>query len=275
MNISNKYFQILGLFLLVLGLLAGCEEDSLKSDDINEPQSKVQIGNYNEFGKILVNQDNQTLYFFAGDVTGESNCNGGCADVWPPLVGELYDFDFGSDLNGSDFNTITREDGQKQITFKGWPLYYFSPEGDGVLEGAGETQGDGRNGVFHVAKPDYSVLVGRQSVTEGEEAIVYLVDDRGVSLYRSINDGENLSNCAGGCAGVWPPFEASENWVIPSSLNQNDFATVVREDDLGPQLSYKGNPLYYFTPDEQVRGNVTGQGGAGGTFFVADVEPAQ
>nr|WKN34036.1 hypothetical protein K4G66_16775 [Tunicatimonas sp. TK19036] len=270
MNNYRKYFSLIGLVLFAFTLFTACEEDDSPGE---EAKRKVQVASNSAFGSILVNQENQSLYFFAGDVTGVSNCNGGCADVWPPLIGEVYELEFGSGLNNANFSTITREDGQKQITFKGWPLYYFSPEGDGVQEAPGEVLGDGRGGVFHVAKPDYTVLVGRQSVTEGQEAVVYLVDDRGVSLYRSINDGENVSNCADGCAEVWPPFKASENWVIPSSLSAVDFSSFSREDGLGPQLSYQGSPLYYFTPDEEIRGNVLGQGGAGETFFV--VEPAQ
>ena len=73
-----------------------------------------------------------------------------------------------------------------------------------------------------------------------------------------------------GCAEVWPPFKSTDTWVIPSSLSQNDFATVMREDDLGPKLSYKRSPLYYFTPDKQIRGNVSRHGGAAGTFFVIE-----
>lgn len=269
----RKYFHLLGLVLFVLSPFSGCEEDD-SVDGNEDAKPKLQIVNNNEFGKVLVNQENQSLYFFAGDVTGESNCNGGCADRWPALEGELYEFELGAGLEAGDFNTITRQDGKKQITFKGWPLYYFSPESDGVLEAKGATTGDGLGGVFHIAKPDYSVLVGRQVVTEGEDAIVYLVDDRGVSLYRTTGDGENESNCAGGCAGVWPPFKASATWVIPSTLSQSDFASFSREDDLGPQLSYQGSPLYHFSNDEGIRGNVLGQaGGPNQNFFV--VEPDQ
>ncbi|MEQ9438021.1 MAG: hypothetical protein RIG62_03195 [Cyclobacteriaceae bacterium] len=277
MNNFRKYFSPLGFAIVVLSLLSSCKEDLkdiFDGKDNDEPKpKKIQFINNDEFGYILTDQNNQSLYFFAGDVSGVSNCNGGCADVWPSLIGDISDFKIDSNYKG-DFGTTTREDGELQITYKGWPLYYFSPEADGVLEAPGETQGDGRGGVFHIAKPDYTVLLGRQAVEEGGEPVTYLVDDRGVSLYRNVGDDENVSNCAGGCAGVWPPFKASESWVFPSSLSQNDFDTVVREDDLGPQLSYLGSPLYFFTPDEGIRGNVLGQeGGPNGTFFV--VEPAQ
>ncbi len=266
-----KYFNLLGLAAFVLIFFNGCETDNAE-DPIEKIEFNIKVIDNGGFGKIMVNQDNQSIYFFAGDVSGESNCKGGCADVWPPVIGEVYDLQLGSYLSKNDFSTITREDGQKQLTYKGWPLYYFSPDGNDQLEEPREVLGDGRGGVFHVAKPDYSVLLGRQPVSEGEEAVVYLVNDRGVTLYLNQGDEENISNCNGGCATVWPPFQKTQP-VIPSSLNANDFEYLNRNDELGPQLSFKGSPLYYFSQDEEKQGVVLGQaGGPNQTFFVVETE---
>lgn len=265
-----KYFNLLSLAVFGLTLLTSCEKNN-DNDPANEPDFIIKVANNGEFGEILVNQDNQSIYLFAGDVNGESNCTGGCADKWPAVTGDLYDLEIGSGLDQNDFGTITNTFGQKQITFKGWPLYFFSPESNEVLEDPGQTRGDGQGGLFHIAKPDYTVLLGRQPVVAGGDNVVYLVDDYGLSLYRNNDDDENVSNCNGGCAGVWPPFKAAPV-ILPSSLDAYDFDSLDREDDLGPQLSYKGSPLYFFSQDEQIRGNVKGQGGGpNGTFFV--VEP--
>jgi len=43
-------------------------------------------------------------------------------------------------LRTSDFATITRTDGSKQTTFKGWPLYFSSRD-----EAAGDIFGNGRD----------------------------------------------------------------------------------------------------------------------------------
>jgi hypothetical protein len=42
------------------------------------------------------------------------------------------------DLKASDFASITREDGKKQTTYKGMPLYYFARDA-----ASGDTKGDG------------------------------------------------------------------------------------------------------------------------------------
>ena len=263
MNLHKICLLAFSFFVLV-----SCDEDN-KEPDNADSEPGVKITNNAEFGSILSDQDNQTLYFFANDISGGSSCNGGCAAVWPPLTGEAYDLDIAAGLNSDDFSSIVRQDGVKQITYKGWPLYYFSPEGDGVLETLGDVEGDGKNDVFYVAKPDYSLMVGKQSVEEEADAVIYLVDDRGVSLYLNTGDEENASNCAGGCAVVWPPFKSPDNLVLPSIVSATDVTYVDREDELGPQLAIFGSPLYYFSTDEQLRGNVLGQaGGPAKSFFV-------
>ena len=52
-------------------------------------------------------------------------------------------------LRSVDFATITRTDGSKQTTFKGWPLYLYSRDG-----AEGDTFGNGQKGLWHVIDPD-------------------------------------------------------------------------------------------------------------------------
>lgn len=223
-------------------------------------------------GQILVNGNDQAMYFFAEDVTGESNCSGGCADTWPAVTGDVYSLELGAGLDKADFGSIDAGYDEKQITYKGWPLYYFSPDGDGELEATKETLGEGKGGVFHVAKPDYSILLAKQSVVAGEDKVVYLVNDRGVSIYYNSADEDNKSNCSGGCASVWTPVSKNEI-VVPSSLDEYDFAKIDRDDDLGPQVARKGRPLYYFDQDDNKPGIVLGEaGGPNKTFFTEKVK---
>ncbi len=263
------YFKITGMAILSLMLINSCDKDE---ENQNGTSPGVKIISNAKFGNILADQDNRSLYFSANDITGESACNGGCAEVWPPLTVNVFDLEIGAGLNADDFGTITRDDGLKQITFKGWPLYYFSPNSDGVLELADNINGDGRGDVFYIAKPDYSILLGKQVVEEGKNPALYIVDDMGVSLYLNTGDDKEFSNCSGGCADVWPPFDAPGTLIVPSLLDANDFSVIYREDDLGPQLGFLGKPLYHFSVDDQKRGNVLGQsGGPAKSFFI--VEP--
>jgi predicted lipoprotein with Yx(FWY)xxD motif len=270
MNTNRKYLLVIALATLAIGLLSSCKEEEEEDllDEEEEVVLSIELRNDSEFGNILVNQSDVALYFFASDVNGNSNCSGGCADAWPPMLGTLDELSIGANLNEDYFGTITREDGETQITYKGWPLYYFSPASDGTLEAPATVTGDGRGNAFFVAKPDYTVFFGKQSVVDGEDPVTYLVDSWGLTLYDFANDEQNESNCEGGCANAWPIFNGQENPVFPSALSQSNFSMTQRNDDLGPQLSFDGMPLYYFASDEETRGNVTGHSGDGTGFNV-------
>ncbi len=93
-------------------------------------------------GKIIVESDGTTLYMFTKDTKGVSNCSGGCASAWPPLVGTPA---LGDGVGAEDVSSITRADGTKQVTFYGFPLYTF--KGDAK---PGDTNGQGEGGVWYV-----------------------------------------------------------------------------------------------------------------------------
>lgn len=96
------------------------------------PYTKVNDG-------LLVGSNNMTLYTFAKDVSGsgKSVCNGPCASNWPPLLVD------GNPTISGDYSVITRDDGKKQLAYKGMPLYFWAKDtkpgdktGDGFLNGA-------------------------------------------------------------------------------------------------------------------------------------------
>lgn len=75
--------------------------------------------------RVLTGDGGRTLYFFGADADGTANCTGACAGNWPVYYKET--FGLGCGLTAPDFAIITRDDGAKQTTYKGWPLYYFGP----------------------------------------------------------------------------------------------------------------------------------------------------
>lgn len=88
---------------------------------------------------VLAGNNNMTLYTYGKDVvgSGKSACNGMCATNWPPLLVE------GSPAVSGNYSIITRDDGKKQLAFKGMPLYFYVKDvkpgdkvGDGRSEGA-------------------------------------------------------------------------------------------------------------------------------------------
>ncbi|MDE1824909.1 MAG: hypothetical protein KGH61_00255 [Candidatus Micrarchaeota archaeon] len=56
--------------------------------------------------------------------SGNSTCYGGCARVWPIFY--TSSLVLPPSLKSLNFSTITRTDGSKQLTYLGYPLYYYA-----------------------------------------------------------------------------------------------------------------------------------------------------
>jgi predicted lipoprotein with Yx(FWY)xxD motif len=100
-----------------------------------------------DLGDILTDADGMTIYYFANDTEGVSNCADECLENWPivvvdgePTAGEGVDAELG---------TIEAADGSTQLTVNGFPAYYFA--GDAA---AGDVNGQGVGGVWWVFGAD-------------------------------------------------------------------------------------------------------------------------
>jgi predicted lipoprotein with Yx(FWY)xxD motif len=90
-------------------------------------------------GQILVDSRGRTLYLFEGDAGEQSACRGTCEAIWPPVRANVK-ATAGSGISASKLGTITRTDGEPQVTYNGHPLYRFS--GD---QKPGDVNGEGVN----------------------------------------------------------------------------------------------------------------------------------
>jgi predicted lipoprotein with Yx(FWY)xxD motif len=93
-------------------------------------------------GKVLTDQKGMTLYTFDKDADGKSVCNGPCAANWPPLMASVD-----AKANGS-YAVITRDDGSRQWTYKGKPLYTWVKDTK-----LGDISGDGVGNAWRLAVP--------------------------------------------------------------------------------------------------------------------------
>ena len=247
----------LGVFvLMILIVLSACKKNDPEPDN----SAQIKITSNKIYGNIITDGEERALYFFSNDADGKASCYDDCVSKWPVFT--TTNLEIGEGLLADDFNSIARDDGKTQVTYKGWPLYYLSPNGDGVLEEPGLVSCDGLNGIWFVAKPDYSIMIANAQLVghdglnytddyaEGTGMTTYFTDGRGNTIYRFTKDYYNDNNfTASDFAndGVWPIFY-EDIMSVPSSLNKSDFGTI---DVFGrQQLTYKGNPLYYFGQDE-------------------------
>jgi predicted lipoprotein with Yx(FWY)xxD motif len=101
-----------------------------------------------DLGQILVDARGRTLYAFLPDAQGASTCYDDCAANWPALT---IDGDpvGGGGVDAALLGTAERDDGSAQLTYDGWPLYYFAAD-----ETRNDVNGQGVGDVWYVVSPD-------------------------------------------------------------------------------------------------------------------------
>jgi len=106
----------------------------------------VKVAKKDGVGSYLTDTKGMALYWFKKDTVGKSACAGPCLEKWPLYFREAVKAPEG--VKAEDFGTIAREDGKKQTTFRGFPLYYWVND-----KAAGDTLGQGVNTVWYVIDP--------------------------------------------------------------------------------------------------------------------------
>lgn len=101
------------------------------------------------YGPILVNGDGRAVYIFLNDTqNGDSSaCTGECTTQWEPVTPE-GDLVAGPGAIQNLLSTITRDDGTEQVTYNGWPLYYYYRD-----HGAGSAAGQGEENLWFLVLP--------------------------------------------------------------------------------------------------------------------------
>ena len=210
-----------------------------------------------DLGDILVDGEGRTLYLFTPDVDGVSVCYDDCEAAWPVF----YQEDLGEPGAGIDaglVGTAPRNDGTTQVTYGGWPLYYFA--GDNA---AGDSNGQGVNDVWFVVGPDGNGIGVPEPAAAGLSLAAsdlgdILVDGDGNVLYLFLNDSPGETVCYDQCADNWPPFLDDALGEPGAGIDAGLLGTTERTDG-STQVTYGGWPLYSFAGDDAA-GDTNGQG---------------
>jgi predicted lipoprotein with Yx(FWY)xxD motif len=106
-----------------------------------------------KLGKVVVDLAGFTLYFTTKDTSATaSTCTGGCATAWPAVTGPAT---VGAGLDSGAITTLQRDDGTKQLAYKGHPLYYFAEDHQ-----PGDTLGQGVGGVWFALNASGTAITG-------------------------------------------------------------------------------------------------------------------
>lgn len=227
--------------------------DKSKLDEIAKPALKLVQSD--TLGSYLTDDKGMTLYYFTKDVADVNSCVEQCLANWP--IYSANNFTVPAEFSSADFSVFTRKDGKDQLTYKGWPLYYFIKDVK-----PGDTTGNNVGKVWFVIKPSNGGVALGTKTDLGN----YLTDANGMALYYFDKDTKGVSNCTGKCLEKWPVFYAP-TISAPTGINSNDFGTLIRSDGR-MQSTYKGFPLYYWVDDKKM-GDTLGQD-VGHVWYVID-----
>lgn len=99
-----------------------------------------------EYGTYLVDDEGMPVYLFTTDTQGQgdtkamSSCFDDCLAAWPAVTSSAEPKAEGEAM-GDMLGTSKRKDGTMQVTYNGWPLYYFAKD-----KGADKPQGQDKHG---------------------------------------------------------------------------------------------------------------------------------
>ncbi|MBM3515754.1 MAG: hypothetical protein FJX59_18880 [Alphaproteobacteria bacterium] len=182
-------------------------------------------------GWLLVDAKGMSLYTFVRDVEpGKSNCNGPCAEQWPPLTATP------DDKSDGDWSVFSREDGARQWAYRGKPIYAYTRD-----VSPGDSYGDGVNEQWFTALKPIDTPAG---VSVTKTLLGHVVADRkGMTLY--VNP--KAADCAGDCALAFTPLSAP--WMANGT---GDWSVVTRADG-SKQWAFRGQALYRYSGDVKPR----------------------
>jgi predicted lipoprotein with Yx(FWY)xxD motif len=107
----------------------------------------VDVGQNATLGSFLVDSKGMTLYLYTKDSPNTSNCYATCATAWPPLLTSGAPV-AGTGVNAAMLGTTKRTDGTMEVTYNGWPLYYWVND-----KKPGDTTGENVQNVWFVITP--------------------------------------------------------------------------------------------------------------------------
>lgn len=118
---------------------------------------EIGVASQAPYGPYLVDGQGRTLYIFTADQRGVSSaCYDQCAQAWPPVLTEGDPEAVEDPVQQGMLGMIRRRDGSMQVTYGGWPLYYFERDTQpGQIEGQ-DVQGFG--GEWYLMGPGGEVI---------------------------------------------------------------------------------------------------------------------
>lgn len=254
------------------------------SAGVGRPGGQLAVRVDDKLGSVMTDGQGFTLYRFDKDTSKPpaSNCAGGCATTWPPVIKDTATM-AGTGIDPGKLGEIVRADGTHQLTVSGWPAYRYAQDA-----APGDTKGQGVGGTWNALAPDgtkaqagsagapaptASATTAMPQPTQQQQPPAgmqisilmhpqlgpIMVDVNGRTLYHFAKDTAwpMRSNCDAQCLKTWTPAAP----VDPTKIKGVDPKLVgkMQRPDGTWQLSINCTPAYLYTGD-QGYGDALGNG---------------
>ena len=103
---------------------AGQKPAQRQAPEGTSDQAQIRTDQKPGIGRYLTDAEGRSLYLFMADSENRSACYDACAQAWPPLISRAAP-KAGEGVQQELLGTLRRKDGTEQVTYNGWPLYYF------------------------------------------------------------------------------------------------------------------------------------------------------
>jgi predicted lipoprotein with Yx(FWY)xxD motif len=127
--------------------------------------SKLTVQKSNEYGSYVADADGRALYMYTkdqqqqGNTPAEAHCGIFCSNTWPPFSVDKKP-ELGAGLDAALVGMIEAHGGKMQVTYGGWPLYYYEKD-----DGPGSVKGQGDDREWYLVTPDGKMSL--KGVAEG------------------------------------------------------------------------------------------------------------
>ncbi len=145
---ARRTLMLGALFAVALSLWLGLATWSHSQAAAVAPDtSALVVAESPDLGQFLTDNNGRAIYIFLNDTSGVSMCSENCLLNWPPVLVPAADAlpTLPEGMDAALLGTLQWPDGTFQLTYNGWPLYYFI--GDSA---AGMTAGQGQGEVWYL-----------------------------------------------------------------------------------------------------------------------------
>jgi predicted lipoprotein with Yx(FWY)xxD motif len=137
---DSRYMGRSGLLVGVVALLTvSCSSGGEGGGDASTASSGngvVAVASV-QGSDVLVDSEGRTLYTAEAEQGGQILCVDACTAFWEPVLASTEEAGAASEELGMQLGLVDRPDGESQLTLSGLPLYTFTEEDAGQLDGDG------------------------------------------------------------------------------------------------------------------------------------------